>query len=514
MADIILLLCTYAFISKRLLSYLRFFQQDEYQASRFLRWLVKRRKFDTKGSCVVLGGFLFDLPLLTGAGLAYLAYSEQDPRKKGKVLLKMTERAKNIYRLAVLLAFLGLLLYAYLSVWFTAFVLIQVTPLFLIAGNCILLPFEQKKQKRFLQEAKTLISSYAPFVIGITGSFGKTSTKDALAKILQVSLGPTFWPPKSFNTPMGITREIRERLERSHEYAVIEMGAYRRGSIQKLCALTPPQAAIITGVGQCHLDRFGSVENVLIAKSELASKLPDDGILVCNGDDAGARSIASMHPRKNTYLYGFDNDPLDTKITHWHITEKGTEFTLTWKGSTYQGKTQLFGKSALSNICAAFTMACALGADPSLVLAACNTLEPVDNRLQVKRDGTIFYIHDGYNSNPVGFQNALNVMKALPGKRRILMTPGMIELGALQHEENYRAALFAGSVCDLALIVGTTNRMALHKGFIDAGMRRESVHLCDTRECAFKTIADIRRSDDIILIENDLTDLYETQIRF
>lgn len=315
---------------------------------------------------------------------------------------------------------------------------------------------------------------------------------------------------------MGITREIRERLGPGYEYACIEMGAYQIGSIERLCDLTPPDAAIITGVGKCHLDRFGSQENIYHAKSELAQAVPVDGILVCNGDNAGARKMAFAYPKAQTLLYGFDNanGPLDCWISRVELSEKGTHFTLHWADKSYESYTSLIGRSSLSNAIGAFTMSCALGADPEFALAVVCSLEPVDNRLQVKKNDEIYYVHDAYNSNPAGFAAALEVLQALPGKRRIVMTPGMIELGRLQYEENFLAAKHAGQCCDLALVVGNTNRQALVEGLKEGGLSAKHILLCPTRQMAFEELKSLSREGDVILIENDLTDIYEAKVKF
>lgn len=517
------------FIRYRTLRYLRYFQQEEYSPIRFLKWVWEHRAFDTKGSAIAIAAasicylttFGSLISFLASAALCAIVFFEEDPTKQGKLRLNMTERAKRIFQIALAVYILFSLTAAFFSTtstffWLCQLALFQITPLYLLISNAILQPGEQKRQRGYVDEAKRILSNVSPYVIGITGSYGKTSTKDALSQILQITLAPTFWPAKGINTPMGITREIRNNLQEGHQYAVIEMGAYGRGSIARLCALTPPHAAIITIIGSAHLERFGSYDNILLAKSELAQAVPYDGILVCNGDNDGTRAIAQKHPKKTTLLYGFDTKkgPLDCTISSWSITPKGTSFALSWKGKSYEGFTPLFGKQALSNAIGAFTMACALGSNPEYVLAVIRQLQPVDNRLQVKKDGDITFLNDAYNSNPTGFAAALDVLKALPGKRRIVMTPGIIELGLKQYEENERIGHLAAQICDMALVVGETNKKALMEGLINGGLHHDNVIVCETREKAFQELKAKQQPGDIILIENDLTDLYEKPAKF
>ncbi len=517
------------FSAKRLLRYLHYFQLEEYDSRRFFQWIFAYRAFDTRGLLVafiaLVSAFTGILPALVSftAGIALwaIAFAEQDPRRMAKVRLTMTSRAKRIYGTAAGIACITqiagtwILQESLVWLWAGEIAFFQLTPLFLLIAAILLKKHEQRHQTLFLNEAKTILAEVNPYIIGITGSYGKSSTKHVLGKILQVTVGPTFWTAKSINTLMGITREIRLNLKKGTEYALIEMGAYGAGSIQRLCQLTPPQAAIITSIGIAHLERFGSEEQVRIAKMELAQSVPDTGILVCNGDSPGARQIAFENRKKTTLLYGLNEDAaLDAWMTEIETKENGSYFQIHWRGNIYPGFTPLLGKTALSNVLGAFTLACALGGDPEYVVAVLYTLEPMKNRLEVKKEKGITYLQDAYNSNPAGFESALHLLKALPGKRRILMTPGMIELGEQQMAKNQELGSLAGTICDHALIVGDRNRVPLEKGMRAGGMNSKQLLFCSTREEAFAQLRQLAQEGDLVLIENDLTDLYDAPARF
>ncbi len=516
-----------AFCGKRLLRYLQYFQQEEYDNARFLDWLRAKRAWDRRGTGLCAGAFIIALlfpnlaALAAAAAFGALAVAEEDPRRSGKITLKLTQRAKRILGVAAGLSFFALaILFSFaasrFSFWLGLAAVIQLQPGALMLAKRLLQFDEDARQKRFLAEAKENLARVNPFVIAITGSYGKTTTKAFLGKLLETSLGPTFWPPKSVNTPMGITRELRETLKPGHTYAVIEMGAYRQGSIARLCELTPPAAAIVTAVGVMHLERFGSAENVYAAKSELPSRVPSDGILVCNGDNPGSRRMAGEFKKAKTFLYGLDRSagPLDAVADNVKITPEGSSFTIHWQGRSYNAFTKLHGTPALSNILASFTMAAALGADPEYLVGAVRGLEPFDNRLEVRRAGDGLQINDAYNSNPDGFLAALEVLRELPGKKKILMTPGMIELGNLQYEENKRVAAAAGKICDRVIFVGETNRAAFLEGLREAGFPEGSFLYAADRDEAFRRLAEVREAGDIVLLENDLPDLYEGDVAF
>lgn len=520
-----------AFSSKRLMRYLRFYQQEEYEATRFAYWYWRKRCWDQKATGILLLGTLFSwlIPgcfstvlLVIGAVLGHWAYHEEDPTKEGKITLKMTPRAARIYLGAFLLYYASFFFVMVCfgrtesSIFLASIGVVQIVPFLLPCANAILSIEEQHRQEQYKKEAKQIVRSTQPFIIGITGSYGKTSTKNALCHLLQHCVGPIYWPRHGVNTPMGICRDIRENLHSGYRYAVIEMGAYGPGSIKRLCELTPPNAAILTTIGVAHLERFGSQETILHTKAELVRALPVEGIVVANGDDAGVRKLLQLYPKKNQLLYGSELSlgSLATEIVDQQTTEHGTSFSLRWQDKEYHGTTPLFGKTALSNVVGAFTMACALGADPHYVLACMHHLTPVKNRLQLQRVNGATYLHDAYNSNPSGFVSALEVLKALSGGRKILLTPGVIELGSIQNEENEKLGRLAASHCDLAFVIGLTNGEAITRGLRSGGMDEKAVLRFTTRDEAMKHLKSILRTQDVVLIANDLGDLYEAKPKF
>jgi UDP-N-acetylmuramoyl-tripeptide--D-alanyl-D-alanine ligase len=537
----LILLAGCTFGARRLRQYLRFLQQDEYHNGRFLGWVRTHRLFDTKGTlwgsigalsaaAVALGrlqlGWAYACAVLVSIALLVVSLREKDPAKAGKIKLKMTERAKRIYAasLAVILVVLLLVIaividrvqgaWRIAGLWVALVAFFQATPLFLVAGNALLAGDEVRRQRRFYDEAQARLGSLDPFVIGITGSYGKTSTKAILAEMLQGS-GPTFWPRASINTLMGIVRGVREGLDSRFKYAVFEMGAYRVGSIKALCDLVHPKAGIITRIGVMHLERFGSQEAIFRAKSELAVAIPPEGILIVNGDDPLCRRAAEENPKKRTLRYGLDAQagPLECAMTEIQFALDGARFVIHWQGESFPGRTRLLGRTALSNILGAFTLAAELGVDPDYLLAVIRNLKPQSNRLELEKAGGVTFLHDAYNSNPTGFRAALEVLGALPATRKILVTPGMVELGPRQAQDNFEVAALAASVCDVVVVVGPTNREALTTGLASVGSNVE-VRLLDDRDSALAYIKTGTREGDAVLIENDLPDLYERLPRF
>ncbi len=525
------------FFFKRLEQYLRFLQQEEYSIERFLRWIKEKSFFDTKATSLLAILFILSLvsssfhyqivfSLITLIGLVSIIQNEPNPRKDGKIKLNLTKRAKRIFNTSFFLVICAYFLLFLICTFclstkiFFSIIFIQATPLFLCLAIWLLQPGEDKRQASFLNEAKEKFEKVAPKTIGVTGSYGKTSTKNMLGAILNSALAPTFWPQKGINTPMGITRAIRENLDESNLFAVIEMGAYRPGSIKRLCDFTPPDVGIITAVGRMHLERMGGDEGVLKAKSELAQAIPDDGILVCNADNAGSLQIARMYPKRINVLYSLkpENKDLELNVNErfCYLEKKetlasGTKFEITWEQKKYEGFLSMHGFAALSNFAASFSMACELGADPEYVIAYARNIKPVNNRLEVVSYQDYTQINDAYNSNPAGFLSALEVLRDLSGQRKILLTPGMVDLGDKQYEENFNIARVAAEVCDKVYVVGDVNSKAIIEGL--ESMDFENILSVKNRSEAFEYLAKDKKAGDVVLIENDLPDLFELDFK-
>ena len=234
----------------------------------------------------------------------------------------------------------------------------------------VLAPYERHTQRAYYGEAVQQLARVQPFVIAVTGSYGKSSSKAMLAHLLQFH-APTLAASGSINTVMGVTRHLREDLVPGHRFLVVEMGAYAVGSIRRLCALTPPAAGLVTALGDAHLERFGSTEAIFRAKSELADAVPPGGVLVCNADSPNALRMAEAHGDRRVFLYGERHEGrLDTRVSQIRFSRQGTHFVLTTGERAYECFTPLLGRPIILNLAGAFTLAVAVGVDPEVAVAA------------------------------------------------------------------------------------------------------------------------------------------------
>jgi UDP-N-acetylmuramoyl-tripeptide--D-alanyl-D-alanine ligase len=442
------------------------------------------------------------------------------PAKKPLV---MTGRAKRILWTATILPtllLLGACAAAHLAAgapfdlvaWSLLTALIFVwTPHVLVAADVVLAPVQNAINGRFLRAASRKLEQVAPLVVGVTGSFGKTSTKFAIERLIGEP-GEALATPGSFNTPLGVCRTINEQLAPHHRFFIVEMGAYGEGEIAELARFVKPRIGVLTAIGPAHLERFGSLDAIRRGKYEIVTNLPDDGIAVMNVDDPTVRELADLTTRVRVVRYGIEpaGRP-DITATDVDVTPNGTTMTIrdTRNGSEVSASMRLLGKHAIGHVLAGVAVAIERGRTLTEVAGAIARLEPVEHRLQlIESPGGVTVIDDAYNSNPQGAAAALEVLAAMPGRRKVVVTPGIVELGPLQDSANEEFGRHAATVADEVIFVARLNRSALVRGAETDGSGA-TVTVVDSLEQATQRLAEILRPGDAVLFENDLPDQLE-----
>ena len=565
------LLATLIFFWFRGKAYLMFLQQEEYDGSRFLLWLSGSRSFDKRASLICLvaiGAYLLFPPwsvradyarlyfvsagLATAAVFSYGAYISWRNLRSAKKPLVMTARAKRILGLSLLYALpaAAALNYAMMLAVFSSesvnertegsiiwlvwpLIILQLPPFILVLANWMLGPLESSIRKKYRMAAVAKFKALRPMVIGITGSYGKTSTKHFLAHILS-SAEATLTTPGSVNTEMGIVRIIREHLEPRDKYFIVEMGAYGIGSIARLCALTPPKLGIITGIGMAHYERFQSLDNVMAAKFELAEAVHEAGgktIINAGAMPAALLAARQIGPEELVLCgrpgeetgeeAGAENAAPAIALTKVEETQRGLEITLVVNkqagSEEFALSAPVWGAHQAENIMLAVAAALELGFPMATIQAALRTLKQVRHRLEVTRSKTgPWVIDDAYNSNPVGFAAALQTLNTLArqGGRRVLITPGMVELGAEHAKQHRELGWEAGRVVDLALVATPKRIPTFIEGFEDSMSEWAELKTFSTQSEAEDWYKANANDKDVVLFENNLPDLFEAKVRF
>lgn len=379
------------------------------------------------------------------------------------------------------------------------------TPLIILLANFINKPIEKAINNGFIKEARQMLAGMPDLkIIGITGSFGKTSVKYYLTTLLKAKYD-VLMTPQNYNTTLGVVRTIRENLRATHEVFVCEMGARNVGDIKEICDLVHPQLGVVTAVGEQHLESFGTLDNIKKTKFELPDSLPENGMAFLNGDDENIRSVQYTRPHI-TYGLGSGNGYRAFDVSS---SEKGTSFEVkTPAGETAKFTTKLLGRHNVLNITGAIAVAHTMGISLQALVPQVKKIEGVPHRLQLIRNGETLLIDDAYNSNPAGTRAALETLGFFEEHFKILVTPGMVELGAKQDEYNEAFGADAARVCDHIILVGRKQAPPIEKGALGAGFPKEKLTVVDTIQEAFTQIGQINAQGrpKVALLENDLPD--------
>lgn len=445
--------------------------------------------------------------LLYMAGLVYSALKRLNTKKKLVYTARVkrmlvTETLVLILLLVAGLYFKGIEALAWLLPIMTAFQLILN-----IVANTINKPIEHGVNQYYINDAKKKLKSVENLtVIGVTGSYGKTSVKFYLQTLLQEYFN-VLVTPESFNTPMGVVKTIRGSLKPAHEIFICEMGARYEGDIKEICDIVHPKHGIITSIGPQHLETFGSLDVIKKTKFELADALPAEGMLFVNGDNEYIREYGEKYSNKIKYHSFLTNSGY--YATDIEVSQFGTSFIVvapSGEKESYQMK--LIGEHNVINVVGAIAVANTLGVSLEDLKLPVRRIQPVPHRMQMREHGAVTIIDDAYNSNPVGSKAAVETLKMFDGTR-ILITPGMVELGTKEEEYNYKFGTYAAKCCDYILLVGKKHTQPIMKGALESGFPAEKCIAYDKLEEAL-TYAYSIKSDKhkYILLENDLPDNY------
>ena len=347
-------------------------------------------------------------------------------------------------------------------------------------------------------------------VVGITGSYGKTSSKNILADILN-SKYVTLPTPKNLNTPYGLIITINNHLDKFTEVFIAEMGAYKTGEIKQLCDMVKPKYGILTKIGTAHLETFGSEENIQKTKFELIESLPLDGVGVLNKDDPKQVSYKLKNKCKILWI-GIENKDVDVHASDIKCSNIGTSFKVKFKNEDkeYSFETKLLGNHNVYNILAGLALGYELGISIDKLQQAVKNIKPVEHRLELKRLGTFYQIDDAYNSNPVGAKGAIDVLAMMPGKR-IVVTPGMVELGEKEdyYNEKFGEQIAEKGNIDYVVLIGKKKTLPIKKGLEKKNYNMDNVIVYNNVKEAYNFIRGIDTKDEVYaLFENDLPDTY------
>lgn len=519
---VLIALCFGAFLTMSSAKLLGALQGCNYRSGKLFRWAAKRNNMSFErlallgmlcvlSSAIVSLCFSFAGEWAAVVGLVpYAVFFGLYIYSDGKIALRVPAvRTKRFKRLEIVLfvvcAVISYIIITLLNfadeVWgaplfsVLRYSPLAILPLLLIPMIClaneIAKIYEVPHNRTYIKKATEKIASSDITVIGITGSYGKTSTKN----ILSAMLGKKFrvlTTPRSHNTPIGIALAVNANDLKNFDIFIAEMGARNVGDIAELCEICPPDYSLITGICAQHLETFESLDNIIKAKGEILSAT-----------------------RKKAYLAAdcaeyFKDSPCECEtcscISEVEAGADGTSFTLTLGGESVRVKTRLLGAHCAYNIGLAAGLAFELGVSLKDIASAAEELEFVEHRLQLTTSNGINILDDGYNANVKGARAALSVLRAFGG-RKIIVTPGIVELGILEEKENREfGELLAG--LDFVILVGDTLVTPVKEGYLSAGGDPEKLAVRETLKDAQTELKKILAQGDTVLFLNDLPDIY------
>ncbi|HUD09288.1 MAG TPA: UDP-N-acetylmuramoyl-tripeptide--D-alanyl-D-alanine ligase [Patescibacteria group bacterium] len=451
---------------------LQILQQGEYRISNFLRWIFNnfgKRELENKKKLVF------------------------SAKAKAILILSLAIDALTIVVLTLLFGLIGLIFGLILTS--QPYIFLTISVLILKLPEQLLRVWIKRKAMRKLATFKNLT------VIGITGSYGKTSVKEFLYAILKTEY-PTLKTPESYNTVLGIAKVIDLELDESYKFFVCEMAAYKRGEIKELAEMLKPKYGILTGINEQHLEMFGLIGNTVAAKFELIEAIPQNGFAVINGGNDLVKNNYQKY-EKNVVVYGLGD--FDFSAKHIKMDEEGSTFDLILNNKSYPCKTKLLGRSQIENMVAASAMAFKLGIKPAKIIEAIGNLSAVAHRLELRRTDKMIVIDDAYNSNVTGFKEALNLLGNFEDREKVIVTPGIVDLGAKTLEIHKKLGKLAEKICDEIVLVGKSDRT----NGLSAGVNNQKkVHWINSIRDLQTVLKTLNLKNPVVLLENDLPDNY------
>lgn len=431
------------------------------------------------------------------------------PKSKSKIAFKLTNRVKRMFVTEIILFTIILILgNIQNSILIKLCILNILTICVSLIVNFINFPIEHFIKNNYIKQAKKIIEDMPNLiVIGVTGSYGKTSVKNFLVKVLSTKY-EVLTTPKNYNTTMGVVKTIREELKPIHQIFVCEMGADKIGEIKEICDIVNPKIGIITAIGPQHLESFKSIENIIKTKFELLDALnKNKGTAFFNYNNEIIKSAPK--PKMSILTYGINDKNLDYNSYDVHSSSDGLTFKILDNlNKEIEFKTKLIGKHNVINITGAIAIANFLGIQIDELITCIRELKSVEHRLEVTSYGNLTIIDDSYNSNPVSSKSALDTLSEFDGTK-IIVTPGLIELGDDEEKYNFEYGEYMVKICDYIFLVGVTHSKKILDGIISKNFKKDRIFTVNTPNEALKQIAKLNIVGKVnVLLENDLPDNY------
>lgn len=431
------------------------------------------------------------------------------PKSKTKISLKITNRVKRMFATQIIIIFLIFVIKGNINFIFIKLCILNIlSPIMCIISNLINFPIEYLRKNHYINEAKKILNDMPNLiVIGVTGSYGKTSVKNFLEKTLSTKY-EVLTTPKNYNTTMGVVKTIRENLKPIHQVFICEMGATKIGDIKEICDIVKPTIGIITAIGPQHLESFKTIDNIIKTKFELLNSVKENnGVVFLNYSN---ELIAKQKIDMNVLSYGINNELLNYNSYNLNSSSQGLSFKMLDNNSNkeIEFKTKLIGKHNVINLTVAIGVATYLGIPLDNLVPRIREIKSIEHRLQLISHGDFTIIDNSYNSNPISSKSALDTLSEFDGTK-IIVTPGLIELGNDEKRYNFELGQYITDICDYVFLVGSEHSKSIMQGILSKNFNTQKIFTVTTPQEAIKEISNLAINGKItVLLENDLPDNY------
>ena len=479
------------FCNKKLFNLVYILQLYEYEVGPFTRWLQSHSRW-------------YDLC------------------NKGK--LKFTVKVNLIILLTYLLAFLSFIIIVLLllsvfsielfllSTLFLFLEFYKLLPVFIITSLVALMPVEIVVRIFYVCLAILKRNKCRGVkVIGIAGSYSKTSMKEFLATILSERF-KALKTPGNINTLIGIARFIIKKLKPEYDIFIVEIGAYKIGDIKRASKLVKPSIGILTGINEAHLERFGSLTNTIKAKFEIVESISEDGISLINYDDVNIKNALDAHTLKSKIVcYSLEKQHDGFMISNARTSESGTSFQICKAGEWDMAiDLPVLGMHNVRSILGCIILCDLMGMTKQEIQRGVQNIKAVEHRLApiYNMESDILVIDDTYNANSDGIKCALDVLATFKNRRKIIVAQGVIESGTQSEKLNMEVGEAMANVVDLAILIKSGISDYILNGLLGASFERDRILIFDTFKEMEQSLPSITSAGDVILFQNDLPDQY------
>jgi len=394
---------------------------------------------------------------------------------------------------------------------------IALAPLFWIVlslATVLFSPLDLIAKERIIRNARKKLLSFPKIkIVAITGSYGKTTMKDVISTVLGIRYRVVS-TKGNYNTPIGISRQILEDIDEDTDIFVVEMGAYKKGDIAELCGIAKPDISILTGINEAHLERFGSIENTVDAKFDIVGHCAADGKIVLNADDK--RIVSSYKKYKgNQEVYFFSKEKnelckYNANKINFDKNGKGISFILDRESKIIgEISTPFIAEYIVGDVISAFIVGGLLGMTDAEIQAGVKHIKQPKHRLNTqKTPNDMIVIDDSYNGNLDGVYSAIEALSRFTSRRKIYITPGLVEVGDMSEELHEKIGVRLGKVADIVFLIENSTTDAIKRGLEEAGFNTEHLYVYKNKQDAYKKLGQMSLSGDVVLFQNDWPENY------